>query len=621
MPFFRFRLPSTGSLVFALILNPLLSPAQPSGSPSLPLSDIQPGMTGEVWTVFSGTQPEPFAVEVTGIVRNALGPGKSIIVCRLTDPRVQNMGAVAGMSGSPLYIGDRLAGALSYQLQRFETVRYAGFTPIEDLMEVSRLPGTPPSRLSPIELRGQSSVEEDARPDQPVPAATAGFESPFQPLTPVFTVSGLSPDIVALFEPRFRELGLNLAAFGGSYGAGDSGSGAPRSTLSTHDPEFSARNFPSALRPGDAVSVALSTGDITIAGTGTVSYVDGSQLLAFGHPLLRLGAVELPMAAAEVVAILPSQMISYKVANVGPVVGTISQDRLSAVYGELGRRPEMIPVEVTTTTHDSTRTLRFDIVRHPQISPLVATLGLAQGILGANDAGFAEGFRVRRSVVFPDGQILSADDLYPGPQGFAASLGDLLQQMGYWLQNPFEKIFPTGISFSVEALDRNPISVLDVVRLSRSTAAPADTVQITLVWRDYQGGRNTEVLNLPVDASWAGKKLDVVVATGPLLDNITGNPGFAHPSQLRSFDEYLRVLASDRRRDGLYVAVVEKVSLFIDQAHSTLDYPGSIERIARGADDSRFRRREAAAPLWETHLLAGRLIPANVRQPLAVAAN
>src|SRR3954469_7771366 len=110
--------------------------AQPVDAPVFPLDDLKPGQKGEVWTVFSGTEPEPFDVEVTGVVRNALGPGKSLIVCQLTDPRVQKMGAVAGMSGSPLYIDGKLAGALSYQIQRFETVHHAGFTPAADLSEV-----------------------------------------------------------------------------------------------------------------------------------------------------------------------------------------------------------------------------------------------------------------------------------------------------------------------------------------------------------------------------------------------------------------------------------------------------------------------------------------------------
>src|SRR6266700_1572244 len=124
---------------------------QPVNAPLISLDELKAGQRGEVWTVFQGTQPEPFEVEVTGVVRNAIGPGKSLILCRLTDPRVQNMGAVAGMSGSPLYIDGKLAGALSYQIQRFETVRYAGFTPAADLAEV-QAKATPDLHAEPVSV-------------------------------------------------------------------------------------------------------------------------------------------------------------------------------------------------------------------------------------------------------------------------------------------------------------------------------------------------------------------------------------------------------------------------------------------------------------------------------------
>src|SRR3954470_8536739 len=164
-----------------------LLPAQPADAPIIPLDDLKPGQQGEVWTVFRGTEPEPFAVEVTGVLRNALGPGKSLILCQLTDPRVQNMGAVAGMSGSPLYIDGKLAGALSYQIQRFETVRYAGFTPAADLGEVKE----------------KTSTEIRAIP------VTSTADSTYKSLQPAFTLSGLSPLVADLFGPRFSALGLS----------------------------------------------------------------------------------------------------------------------------------------------------------------------------------------------------------------------------------------------------------------------------------------------------------------------------------------------------------------------------------------------------------------------------
>ena len=164
---------------------------RPSGAPLLPLDELKPGMTGEVWTVFKGTEPEPFTVEVTGVVRNALGPGKSLILCELTDERVQKMGAVAGMSGSPLYIDGRLAGALAYQVQKFETVRYAGFTPAADLVEVSR-------------KSDQALAAKAARAPSTRPAAADRADDTLTPLTPVFAGGGLAPAAIDWLAPQFE---------------------------------------------------------------------------------------------------------------------------------------------------------------------------------------------------------------------------------------------------------------------------------------------------------------------------------------------------------------------------------------------------------------------------------
>ena len=307
-------------------------PAQPVDAPVMPMEELRPGMKGEVWTVFRGTRPEPFEVEVTGIVRNALGPGKSLILCRLTDPRVQPMGAVAGMSGSPLYIDGKLAGALSYQVQRFETVRYAGFTPVADLLEVRRIAMTADGRLNATEA-APVNVPTGSGAD-PLAQTRFGAADTFQPLSPVFTLGGIAPNVAAVFAGPLQALGLSVSSLGGS------GS----------DPSMPAVASDGTLRPGEAVAAALAIGDITLAGTGTVSQVDGTRVLAFGHPMLGLGAVDVPMASAEIVAILPSNQNSMKISNTGPVIGTVRQDRLSAIYGELGPGPVMVPVTVTTPT-------------------------------------------------------------------------------------------------------------------------------------------------------------------------------------------------------------------------------------------------------------------------------
>jgi len=570
--------------------------AQPSDAPILPLNELKPGQRGEVWTVFRGTKSEPFTVEVTGVLRNALGPGKSLILCQLTDPRVQQMGAVAGMSGSPLYIDGKLAGALSYQLQRFETVRYAGFTPAADLVEVKD--------------RAEHDSANIASADAAPPIGAGG--NMFQAMQPVFTLGGLSPSVAELFASRFTALGLSTVALGGStQSGGDAASAKLQSTA--------GGSTPASLAPGDAVSVALATGDITLAGTGTVSHVDGNRITAFGHPMLSLGDVALPMCAAEIVAILPSNMQSMKMANTGAVIGTITQDRLSAISGQLGAAPQMVNVEVTVAPAGAKRrTLHFAVARQQQLTPTLVAAGVSQAILGSNDSGLANGFKLSSDVQFPTAQRLAFQTLYSGPQGFAQGLTEFVQSLSANLQNPYAKTFPDRVSFTVEPLEENPAVTLDVFQLSRGTTRGGDTVEATVAWRDWQGEEHRKTVEVPIDSSWAGKQLEVVLAPGRAMDELTGRPRTISASELRSFGAYVAAMQDDRPTDGICIAVVERTSLFTDQTVATPEAPGSIERIARGSDEARFRKREALVSLWETHLLDGKLLNTIVRRPLNV---
>ena len=559
--------------------------AQPVDAPLIALDELKPGQHGEVWTVFKGTEPEAFTVEVTGVLRNALGPGKSLILCQLTDPRVQNMGAVAGMSGSPLYVEGKLAGALSYQIQRFETVRYAGFTPAADLAEVREKASL------------QSNNIVSTHPDS---------SSPYKAMQPVFTLGGLSPVVADLLAPNFAAVGLGTFSLGGN------------SVAATLAPQPSSAGI-ATLRPGAAVAVALAPGDITLAGTGTVSRVEGKHITAFGHPMLSLGDVALPMCAAEIVTILPSNMQSIKVANTGRVIGTITQDRLSAISGTLGAGPEMIQVDVTVDTRRRpSRTLHFSVARQQQLTPVLVAAGVSQAILGSNDAGLANGFKLSSNVSFPAAQKIAFQTLYSGPQGFAQGLNEFIQGLAANLQNPYAKTFPNHVAFTVEPLDENPAVTLDVFQLSRTSARAGQVVQATVAWRDWQGDAHREIIDLPIDPAWTGKQLEVILAPGRALDELTGRPRVIAASELRSFEAYLAAMRDDRPGDGVCIAVVEKISLFSDQTVATPDAPGSIERIARASDGSRFRKRDSLLPLWERHLLGGKLLTTIIRRPLTV---
>jgi hypothetical protein len=575
-----FSAPMTGRLLIALCLAACACRAadQPIAAEAMPLSEIHAGQVGEVWTVFQGTKSEPFSVEVTGVILNALGPGKSIILCQLTDPRVQQMGAVAGMSGSPLYIDGKFAGALSYQLQQFETTRFAGFTPAADMAEVSD--------------RVAAGASADPSPNASPPSgAPAAADAAFRPMKPVFALGGVSPRTAAIMAPQFEALGIAITSLGGSS-QGQSDAAAPARTT---------------LAPGDAVSVALSTGDVTLAGTGTVSRVDGNRIVAFGHPMLGLGNVQLAMCSADIVAILPSTQESTKIANIGSVIGCISQDRLSAVSGVLGPGPQMTDVEVDQVRGTTQHAIHFQVVREKEIAPMIMLTGIVEAVFGSNDNELSEGFRIVSTLTFSPTQELSRESVYAGQQGFIEGMVEFLTTLSAEIQNPYEKALPSRVVFRVEPLDANPSVTVERFELSRTTIRAGETLQLTVAWRNYQGSEETRTIDIPVDPSWAGKTLGVIAAPGRVLDELTGHGHTFRPGQLRSFDAYLEGMKDNRPEDGICIAVVEKSALFFDQAQSEQDTPASIERIAAQADPDRYRRQNALVPLWETHILSGKV--------------
>jgi hypothetical protein len=312
-------------------------------------------------------------------------------------------------------------------------------------------------------------------------------------------------------------------------------------------------------------------------------------------------------------------MESIKIANTGPIIGTITQDRLSAVSGTLGAGPVMTEVEVNVASASgSGRTLHFSVARQQQLTPALVAAGVTQAIVGSNDAGLSNGFILRSDITFPSNQTLATRNLYAGPQGFQQGLNQFVQDLAQNLQNPYEKTFPHRVVFSVEPLTQNPAVTLDLFQLSRTTAHAGETVQATLAWRDYQGDSRRQVIDIPIDPAWVGKSLDVILVPGALLDELSGRPRVIAAAQLRSFDAYLTAIRGERPSDGLCLAVVEKTQLFTDQTVATLDPPDSIERIAQAADEARFRQTTALLPLWEQHVLSGKLSGATLRRPLAI---
>ncbi len=314
----------------------------------MPVKDVRPGMTGEGLTVFRGTKPEPFKFRVVSVLRNFL-PKQDIILIRVEDERVEKSGVAAGMSGSPVYIDGKVIGAVAYAWS-FSKEPLAGVTPIEAMLaEKSR----PRRRDGDVYADGGRARAPGAAFAAEA-AATGGFgDARLEPVAVPLAVSGLSAEALSTVASDLQQLGLVPLRAGG---------GGP-----------SLRPEKGHVEPGSAVGVELIRGDMSAVGTGTVTYVDGNHVFAFGHPMLGTGEVELPLVESEVHTFMPSLATSFKMASPLAEVGTLVQDRQSCIVGDLSRRTKMMPVQVTVRVPDSEpRPFRAEIARDKRLTPLLA---------------------------------------------------------------------------------------------------------------------------------------------------------------------------------------------------------------------------------------------------------
>src|SRR5256712_1319511 len=363
------RMPGRGALV-AFLLPVLLGATSPAPRPTpaaveerpgpaafLPLEEIRPGMQGTARTVFEGDNLEEFNVEILGVLKNAIGPQQDLIIARLRGERVEYTGVVSGMSGSPVYIGGKLVGALSYRLGPFAKEAIAGITPIADMVKLaapSRRAASPSQapdllgRFLAAQGDGGSAIQgrsagETGRPAPDGVAMAAGGGPPggFQPIGIPLVCSGCDAGVLRYYAPIFESFGLEPTAGGGVVQA------EGQQPLVTVPP----------------IGAALATGDLSVVGIGTLTHIDHNRVFAFGHPLLGMGAMEMPMTQAQVLLTFPSAAASFKIANATPPVGSIFQDGLTAIVGEVGRPAPTIPVSVPVTSGAARREFHYEILR------------------------------------------------------------------------------------------------------------------------------------------------------------------------------------------------------------------------------------------------------------------
>jgi hypothetical protein len=527
---------------------PLAGP--PVGGGFFPLSEVHRGLTGTAWTVFTGTTPEAMEVEILGVLRGARGPGHDMILAQLHGTKPEYTGVVAGMSGSPVYIGNRLLGALSYRIGIFSKDPIAGITPIEQMLEVRDLPIQGSGvRDQGSENREQGTGNREQVPQAPIVENMQSMETPL-------VMGGFSPEAIRLWQQKMAGTGLETVAAGGM--------GAASEPAGETDTALSAAAIASIV-PGSAVSAQLVRGDLEIAATCTVTYIDAKQLLACGHPLLQAGPVSLPMTTTEVVATLASPLNAFKIVNTGVTIGAFSEDRDAAIRGVFGAQARMIPVHVRvhsqrlkTGTSTEERKINVEILDLPSLTPQAVMVVVFQSLLQTNESAAETSYHLTGSIDldgYPSSPLdlwASAADSMPAPMAVAFGAAG---QFARLYSNGTRATAVRAVHLDVEAIPRRVGVELEAARLvSGNLVHAGDTVVVEATLRPWrQAARNVRIaVKLP--ARLGAGNVRLLVSDAGTLDRTLDQP--RQPSHAPDMDAALAQARRQHPADRIYVSLL-----------------------------------------------------------------
>ena len=517
----------------------------PSSGGFFPLSEVKRGMTATAWTVFTGSKPEPMEVEILGVLRGARGPGHDMILVQLHGAKPEYTGVVAGMSGSPVYIGNRLLGSLSYRIGQFSKDPIAGITPIEQMLEVRDIPIG--DRRS--EIGDRASGTKDGLLQAPAQQTIQAMETPL-------VMGGFRPEAIRLWQQQMAGTGLDAVAAGGMGGESKPGAAL--------DAEPSAVAI-AGIVPGSAVSAQLVRGDLEIAATCTVTYIDPKQLLACGHPVLQAGPVSLPMTATEVVATLASPLNAFKIVNTGEPIGAFTEDRDSAIRGVLGLKARMIPVHISVHTaggegkaDGGVRKVNIEVLDLPAVTPQAVLVSLYQALLAANESTAETSYHVTGSIDLeghrpsPLELWVSAGDQMAAPLQTAMLVGE---RFALLYSNGARQGAVRGIDLAVEAIPRRVQLELETARLvSNDIVHAGDTVVVEATIRPWQQDERNLRIPITLPARLGAGNLRLLISDSGTLDRTLDQPRQStRPADLET------VLAQDRARhaaDRIYVSLL-----------------------------------------------------------------
>jgi len=514
-----------------------------------PIEKVKPGMRAIGYTVFDGSEPKKFELEILGVLTGFPNPRQNAVLSKLLGEELNHTGVFQGMSGSPVYIDGKLVGAVAFGYQ-FAKDPIAGITPIKEMIEVfeqrqssEKAADQPrPVSFSEISFNANSAeykqfVESLSGKSQMGAQATSSVPGG-QVLMPIATplaITGVAPEVISRFAPMFQSWGFSPVA--GVSGAAEI-TQLKKATADT-------------LKPGSTIVVPLVRGDYSISAAGTVTYRDGNRIYAFGHPFLSLGVSEFPMHEGAVVTVMSSQATSFKLSFPTEMVGTIRGDRSTGIYGELGIAPKMIPVEINLkTSRGNHQTYKFEVVSDRFLTPILMQMTVLSTITTTERAIGDSTLQIRGNLKLkgqPDVDFenrLSVSMNAPLAAAFTVS-----KPISALLNSGFSDLQLEGITFDITSHDARSTGQLDRLWINRTDVRPGEKVEIQAFARTESGSEYVERIPVEIPADAPLGQLQIIVGDGASIQAMETRSGVSP----KSLSQLVGELNKIRKADRLYV--------------------------------------------------------------------
>lgn len=517
----------------------------------LPVDQIKAGMKGKGRTVFQGNSVEEFDVEIIGVLRN-FQPQKDLILAKLKNDILDYTGVIQGMSGSPVYIDGKLIGAISYSLGSFPKEAIAGITPIGEMLEIKEMKGMRSSFSRSMPIKKQMSLmdlfeinKSFFRSNNKI-TADGKFISP---LSIPLVFNGFSQSAFEDAKQYFSKLGFEPVYSGQSESRSD---------------EISIPNM--SLKGGDPVGVQLVSGDLSMTAVGTVTHVDGDDVLAFGHPLYNLGPVEYAMTKVKVLAVMPSLDSSFKLAVSDLNVGKITQDRSSGIFGVVRQKPNLIPLNLVLNNEGGvSKKFSIKIADDSILTPVLLSVVLGS-LLDSEERSFGDlTLQLSGTIYLENGQI-RLQDIFTG--NFNASVTNLVGLVSavsfFLMNNEFKDLHIYRMDLEVSASEEIRVSYLQRVWLDKYDVRPGEVMNIKVYSRNYRGESLVNEVQIPAPHLPSGSEFYLAVGDAQSMLDIERAQYRMQGFIPRNLDQLLRILNSLRKNNRIYFKIfAEKPGLFL----------------------------------------------------------